>query len=55
MKSVNHCKDFVFNPLDVFAPFDEDGNPRNYKPRKKPYLTNAEIEENLKLLMEILK
>lgn len=53
-KRPNRCKSFAFNPLDAFCPFDEDGKPRLYKPRKE-YRKRTDYDENLRKLTEILK
>lgn len=52
-KRPNKCKHFVFNPLDVFCPFDEDGKPRIYKPQKYTKKERNEIiDNNLKQLLD---
>ena len=53
---VNRCKDFEFNPLDVFCPYDEDGKPNYYKPQKHTKKERNEIiDNNLKALTEVMK
>ena len=54
-KRVNHCKDFEFNPLDVFGGFDKDGNPLTYHPRKNKPKTKADYDEGIKTLSELFE
>lgn len=47
-KSVNHCKDFVFNEIDAF--FETDGyKPRNSRPSKAFQRNIVEIYEQIEL------
>ena len=47
-KRVNKCKDFEFNELDVFCPYDENGNSCVYKPREKKAKRQLSLFEDIK-------
>lgn len=38
-KSVNHCKSFIFNPIDAFNPFNALDETKRYKPREKQVIS----------------